>query len=79
MNFLKNMNEIGCTIPRIKDILNSEGIPKNKEEELQIIQKYNTHKISRNYNETIKVSNPSMKDMEIPFLTNKRWQSLYCY
>lgn len=66
--YLKTLNETGLTIPEIKVIISKEGFPKNEQKQREILQKYKSDKISINYNEAIKGTIPSTKELLIPFL-----------
>ncbi|WP_349407605.1 restriction endonuclease [Pseudalkalibacillus sp. SCS-8] len=68
MKFLKKMNEAGLTIPEIKTIIIKEGIPKNEQDEQQIIDKHKIDRIHKEYDEKIKDTLPSSGDMMIPYL-----------
>ncbi|MDT8860636.1 winged helix-turn-helix domain-containing protein [Alkalihalobacillus sp. MEB130] len=68
MKFLKNLNEVGLTIPEIKQILSNEGLPKDEIEEKKIIEKYKAARKIKSYNEEIKDTIPSTGEMMIPYL-----------
>lgn len=64
MKLLKRLNEAGLNTAEIKLLFSNEGIPKNKNEEKNLFDKFN----SNNSNKNVKESIPSIKDMMIPYL-----------
>ncbi|MDZ5713555.1 restriction endonuclease [Jeotgalibacillus haloalkalitolerans] len=68
MKFLKKMQEASLTIKEIKQIINKEGIPNNKQEEQRIIGKYKVEKVHKDYDETIKETIPTAGEMMVPYL-----------
>ncbi|MGD6774319.1 restriction endonuclease [Sutcliffiella horikoshii] len=64
MKLLKRLNEAGLNTAEIKLLFSNEGIPKNKNEEKNLFDKFNTN----NSNKNIKESIPSIKDMMVPYL-----------
>ncbi|MDV2683954.1 MerR family transcriptional regulator [Alkalihalophilus lindianensis] len=68
MKFFKRLNEVGLTIPEIKQILSKEGLPKDELEEQKIIEQCKATREFKNYNEEIKDTIPSTGEMMIPYL-----------
>lgn len=64
MKLLKRLNEAGLSTAEIKLLFSNEGIPKNKNEEKNLFDKFNSNSSNKNIKESI----PSIKDMMIPYL-----------
>ncbi|MGD6779726.1 restriction endonuclease [Sutcliffiella horikoshii] len=64
MKLLKRLNEAGLNTAEIKLLFSNEGIPKNKNEEKNLFDKFNTNNLNKNIKESI----PSIKDMMVPYL-----------
>ncbi|WP_100408114.1 restriction endonuclease [Bacillus solitudinis] len=68
LTFLKKLNELGLTKIEIKQIINKEELPINIKEEERFIEKCKIDRVHKVYNENIKDTIPSVRDMMIPYL-----------
>jgi restriction system protein len=64
MKLLKRLNEEGLFIPEIKELIQNEGLPKNKLDEMALL-----NKLSKKEHKQIKDTIPSIKEMMMPYLS----------